>query len=235
MKERPILFNRPMVRAILDGTKTQTRRVVKPEVHWVKDNPQGQVAMIGNKVSMVHALCPYGQPGDRLWVKETWNSSNQWNDIKPTDMPEGVPIFYAADYNPDLLNLFAPWRPSLFMRRWMSRLTLEITGVRVERVQDITETGARAEGCEERHSVAMVTVVREGGDVLQVAPDYVHGVPAVGDIWHDRRVTHVEQAPSKLLCTARDEFRNIWRSINGPESWAQNPWVWVVEFRRVQP
>lgn len=122
VKERPILFNAAMVRALLDGSKTQTRRIPK------------------------HERCPYGESGDRLWVRETWGTSQQWRDFKPSLLPENVDVFFAANYSvPDLDDL-KPWRPSIFMPRWASRITLEITDVRVERLQDISAEDATAEG-----------------------------------------------------------------------------------------
>jgi len=233
-KSKPILFSAPMVRALLDGTKTQTRRIVKPQVHWVKDNPQGQVAMIGNKASMVHALSPYGAPGDTLWVKETWNSSNQWNVMKPTAMPEGAPIFYGADYDAAGLRTCGPWRPSLFMRRWMSRITLEIVSVRVERVQDISEAAAVAEGCTPTYSHAGYDVTTDRVNCF-IVEGFVGGIPKAGDEWQGMKVEHVQPHPARQIGTARDEYRRLWNRLNGPSSWEANPWVWVVEFRRVQP
>jgi hypothetical protein len=179
MKERPILFSAPMVRGILAGTKVQTRRVVKPQA-------MGQWGPV--------VPCPYGQPGDRLWVREAWDF-----------IPEGDPgtpscagIRYWADagyelrtppsnYNPMLYGKERV-RPSIHMPRWASRITLEVTGVRVERLQDISEADARAEGISRAD-----------------CPD-----------WH-----------------ATTDYRALWESIHGPGSWAANPWVWVVEFKRV--
>jgi hypothetical protein len=126
MKERPILFSGPMVRAILDGRKTQTRRAIRPPMPW-RD---------GWGVGLGEYNCPYGQPGDRLWVRETW-APKQW---------EKGACYRATG---DLLDTgHCQWRPSIHMPRWASRITLEVIGVRVERLQDISEADAEAEGCE---------------------------------------------------------------------------------------
>ena len=146
MKERPILFSGPMVRVILDGRKTMTRRVVRLRA--------GEIAHEGGDGSL-HAVenttwgdcierviqCPYGVPGDMLWVRETWQQV----------FPEcDGPVEYRADYGAGSY-ISGGWRPSIFMPRWASRLTLRITSIRVERVQDITEEDARAEGAPISH------------------------------------------------------------------------------------
>lgn len=125
MRERPILFSGPMVRAILAGTKTQTRRVVKPQ-------PAGEWASPGR------SSCPYGRPGDRLWVRETFGHFERSEGFKP-----GCAVFYRADGN--CLKL-EPWRPSIHMPRWACRLVLEISAIRMERLQAISEADAIAEG-----------------------------------------------------------------------------------------
>ena len=213
MKERPILFSAPMVRAILDGSKTQTRRVVKPQPieDRLHDHVERKYGLFtwwaGNRTfSIQHqARCPYGQPGDRLWVRETWNVTHH-SQLAPGEniaksaedcvrdnngfMPscaEGV--VYAADgVTSHPVHGKARWRPSIHMPRWASRILLEITDVRVERLQDISEADAISEGVQ--HSTL-----------------------------NDPRV----------------EYRWLWESINGPDSWAANPWVWVIEFQRIEP
>lgn len=149
MKEKPILFSAPMVRAILEGRKTQTRRIIKyipllgEPLAWcaaAKAREPGWVSIVGD----YRRFSPYGIPGDRLWVRETW-------------MPDGLmqldPTIRAAYYKSDGKEYVDPgtmtpckWRPSIHMPRWASRLTLEVTGVRVERVQEISEEDALAEG-----------------------------------------------------------------------------------------
>ena len=145
MKERPILFSAPMVRALLAGTKTQTRRIVKvPKRFEGFSSPAHAGVDFG---------CPYGAVGDRLWVRETWGlgfedgeggySAIPWTGADP--QKDGK-AFYRADFNdpPDAPR--RPWRPSIHMPRWASRITLEITGVRVERLRDISQSDAMDEG-----------------------------------------------------------------------------------------
>lgn len=195
MKERPILFSAPMVQALLEGRKTQTRRIVKPQPEWAKYG-----AMFWkHKVAMIHVhACPHGKPGDRLWVKET--HAFIWPDEYEPENLKDCNIEYRSDTDGKALPGDWPeesrddperpkWRPSIFMPRWASRILLEITAVRVERLQDISEDDAIAEGCF-----------------------------ALGD----------------CECTAVRQYRDLWESINGTTSWGANPWVWVVEFRRVE-
>jgi len=201
MKERPILFSAPMVRAILDGRKTQTRRAVKPQpVHMFGEGNHSNYEWRGGvfaldmypKNSLILNHCPYGQPGDRLWVREAWShdaeSLEQCRASLEDAMGGGMygPYYRATESAPDTLR----WRPSIHMPRWASRIDLLITGVRVERLQDISTEDALAEGISRME-----------------CPD-----------WH-----------------ATTDFRALWESINGPGSWEANPWVWVIEFKRVQP
>lgn len=182
MRERPILFSAPMVRPILTGQKTQTRRAVKL-------NDAGRVQLATKQWhiddSNVKHACPYGQPGDRLWVRESFS---------PYIYREGC--WYWADGNMAAYDCEKP-KPSIHMPRWASRITLEITGVRVERLQDISEADAQAEG---------VTV-----------EDHHKGGYCAGE----------------FLPPAVRAFRELWESINGASAWETNPWVWVVEFRRL--
>ena len=177
MKERPILFSGPMVRAILDGRKTMTRRVVKPQSLIISGHPPRSIRQ-----------CPYGAPGDRLWVRETFAH------LTHNDTGEGEGYIYRADGWDDDVK----WKPSIFMPRWASRITLEITDVRVERLQDITNGDAITEG------------------VWTISPnkgrDYMDGGSTI--------------CPCGL-------FRSLWEKINGRESWDNNPWVWVIEFRKI--
>lgn len=180
--DRPILFSGAMVRALLAGTKTQTRRVVKPDGKYRLD----LVAPADGGPSR----CPYGAPGDRLWVRETWNTFEGWAGYfyAADDHSFGI----GADDDPDHIAEHAVrWRPSIHMPRAVSRITLEITAVRVERLQDISEADAWAEGIP--------------GDLLHRAQG-----------WAPRA------------------YQFLWEQINGPGSWDANPWVWVVEFRRVE-
>lgn len=155
MKERPILFGAPMVRALLLGTKTQTRRLVKPPpTHFIggpgvidshgKPVPRAPAIEVG--VSSREIVCPYGVPGDQLWVRETWAHHVQ---AQGAERDEDGPFVYAAD-GPSALQhrLPAKWTLGIHMFRWASRITLEITSARVERLQNISEADAIAEGIE---------------------------------------------------------------------------------------
>jgi len=143
MKEKPILFSGAMVRAILEGRKTKTRRVVKPQPVGVVDR-LGRVLYADPKRN---PYCPYGDIGDRLWVRETFTVPPEYFDLKPGEYPEGCDFIYKQE-SPGYRNadLGTRWVPSIFMPRWASRITLEITDVRVERLQEISETDAAAEG-----------------------------------------------------------------------------------------
>jgi hypothetical protein len=160
--------------------------------------------MIGNTSSMSHALCPYGQPGDMLWVKEAWSTPHGFCHLRPADLPEGTKVIYRADYDLPVMGV-CPWRPSLFMRRWMSRVTLEITAIRVERLNDISEADSIAEG-----------------------------VTALADQSGTNKYTVSIDSVSLNAPTAKEVYAMLWEFINGPGSWALNPWVWVIEFRRVE-
>lgn len=227
MKERPILFSAPMVRAILDGSKTQTRRIVKPQpfidemgnfcwngMNFGQDFDGPHIQAIASplpssRTKRVH--CPYGKRGDRLWVRETWmpgydheadhengpqvsilyRADNEGRTVAAPnyELAEQWELEYSEDGDPP-----PSWRPSIHMPRWASRITLEITGVRVERLRDISEANCLAEGCTGGH-----------GSI----PGYSYNA------------------------TPSEYFQHIWTSINGAGNWDANPWVWVVEFRRV--
>lgn len=156
MADRPILFSGEMVRAILDGRKTQTRRVVKPQPDFVAnyyEPEKKRAAYKGGSVNPGLLRCPYGRPGDTLWVRETWASHKYMDDTKPSEFSIGaqmLPVWYRADGVQSNLRWASrepgKWRPSIFMPRWASRITLRVINVRVERVQDISETDAKAEG-----------------------------------------------------------------------------------------
>ena len=207
VKERPILFSAPMVRALLDGTKTQTRRVVKPQpigltsdgvpfVHTADDEKFGRLGKV--------VMCPYGQPSDRLWVREAWRVEKFIDNLAPRELATGCSVVYEASGEAPAWR--GKLRPSMFMPRRMSRITLEVTGVRVERLQDISEADAVAEGIERLNSPH---------PNVKLYRDYAPG--------HDSTVLPVYS------------YQTLWEQINGPDSWATNPWVWVVEFRRIRP
>lgn len=202
MKERPILFNADMVNAILDGRKTQTRRIVKPTKDRNGSGCQLAPCEIAGEVNGGdYALCPYGQPGDRLWVRENFLYLMH-GDVTAGDIKYCASIdsrSAAGSKNPGYW-----WRkrPSIHMPRWASRITLEIVSVRVERLKQISERDALQEGI---------------GLVL-------------ADNWPDPKAMSEAVAKSR-----RAGFKLLWESINGSDSWDTNPWVWVVEFRRVDP
>lgn len=203
MKERPILFSAPMVRAILDGSKTQTRRIIKPQPIAVRNVDGPAICPMCRPPFQSFAMrCPYGKPGDRLWVKENFHLGAYVREPHA----QGAAIAYAVgkstcfrhmtDAEMDRCRLKPdprPWAesktiPCLLMPRWASRISLEITGIRVERLNDISENDACWEGI---------------------------------DI-------------SANDCNYVETYRQLWECINGPGSWDANPWVWVIEFKRVE-
>jgi len=213
VKERPILFSGAMVRAILAGRKTQTRRVMK-------DAPLGAAAYcLGvykgvwgihedvNRDEGVHRFkCPYGVPGDRLWVRETWAPSKALDDVPTMRLASGFPCEYrAGGTSIDGLERLVErggWRPSIFMPRKASRILLEVTEVRVERLQGISEADAMAEGVER----------------IELGPFQVAGLPV-----------------HPMTSSYKEAFEKLWETINGKRApWASNPWVWVVGFKRVE-
>lgn len=213
MKERPILFNDEMVRAILYGRKTQTRRVC-----------QGQ-RELSCAADFQIDRCPYGQPGDRLWVREAWCMGGTGydeppNDGRPRHCGGGRRCFYRAT-EPDVVHeddaSRSPWRPSIHMPRWMSRIGLDVVSVRVERVQEISHADCMAEG-------VRIYTFEATGDHPRM---YGFITDADGPDEHGTAPHH----------TAQDAYAKLWDSINAKRghSWESNPWVWVVEFLRVKP
>lgn len=210
MKERPILFSGPMVRALLDGSKTQTRRVCKQAANLsavvaVQDPTSKEIGQrppyfspgwFGDEDGEAQFFSPYGAAGDRLWVRETWDAGG--NDIGYRADMSSRHIQPTDAHYLDSMRMFdrqrGQWRPSIHMPRWASRITLEITCVRIERLQDISEEDAVAEG-------------------VSVHPDH-HGKPRTS------------------IYSPVQAYRDLWESISGPGSWDLNPWVWVVEFKR---
>jgi len=231
MKERPILFSSPMIRAILAGRKSQTRRAVKLGfTDWQRDHSLAMMvtgsdgmpcftdakaepspAMMAMLRSTPGKPCPYGAAGDALWVRETWAYSLECNGKDHDE--ETLPIQYRADGD-DVVDC-GRWRPSIHMPRWASRITLPVTAIRVERLQEISEADARAEGvtpCARCRGTG-IDPVRVGG----VDPDWCSecGGTAQG-------LTH------------RDAYSELWDVINGRGAWERNPWVWVVAFGPAQ-
>lgn len=152
MKERPILFSAPMVRAILSGTKTQTRRLLKPQITSGAHDIATIISTADSLAAFVRHHCPYGAPADRLWVRETWAdlevvSRGNFNR-KAIYRADDIERYGNEDEYVDVTAAGMRWRPSIHMPRWASRITLEITGVRAERLQAISSDDARAEGVE---------------------------------------------------------------------------------------
>jgi hypothetical protein len=194
MKKRPIIFGPPMVRAILAGAKTQTRRALK-QVHV------RSAAMPEPEWRSVHTLCPYGQPGDRLWVREAWAWSGD-GAIPAFDRVRKGEVWFRAD--PERTSPGIRWRPSIHMPRWASRITLEVTAIRVERLQDISEADALAEGINPKWEPGCSGRLMDAFGGFSFRP-------------------------------AASAYAELWEQINGPGAWDANPWVWVVEFKRVTP
>lgn len=212
LRERPILFSGPMVRAILDGTKTQTRRVVKPQpehgagpCHW---SPTGWAARSGHgdgNCTCQPIRCPYGEPGDRLWVRETWRPQIAHHctvgacdcaDVRVRYAADGAERFFADETIP--IEWTMPKSaargmvPSVFLPRWACRLTLDLLSVRVERLHDISDADIISEGVTREIVAAMIGC-------------HPGSIPTLHDAW-----------------------RLGWTHINGAASWASNPWVWVL-------
>lgn len=201
MKEHPILFSAPMVRAIIAGTKTQTRRVMRYQPHeaaavTVEHFNQTVIDRHGDEQPgpeifgawWADGECgirfPYGQPGDRLWVRE----AHSIRVLPSAQAPDGIVWYRESDIGRQW-DGEVRWKPSIHMPRWASRILLEITSVRVERLHDISRGDAMAEGCPFQN-------MADGPDPTQ---------------W----------------------YADLWQQINGPGSWSINPWVWVIEFKRV--
>jgi hypothetical protein len=245
MKSRPILFSGPMVRALLAGTKTQTRRIVKPNA-WAEEGDcdyTGQCVKVGEYIDL--RRCPYGQPGDRLWVRETWQQ--YFDDEMPADRPRGprgtmgVPAtpnrksfaFYRADGEAaSAEHGAARWCTPIYMPRWASRITLEITGVRVERLQEISEHDAKAEGIDPLFTDDDMAARPELAFCRGKWSNYLwhghHGQYGMGNAKSDAWPYQFSGYDK-----ARDSYSSLWESINGPGSWDANPWVWIVSFRRI--
>jgi hypothetical protein len=231
-KERPILFSAPMVRALLDGTKTQTRRVVKqldPKMGACTTGTDGRPMSVCWAFGGPVLYCPYGQPGDRIWVRETWGViSHAWDEAcnlidwvpdRPvtaiSEMPFGQGyysghVIYAADgafeWSGDDDGDGDPrsaWHPSIHMPRRASRILLEIASVRVERLQDISDAD----------------IVAEGIDMEALAES------------QDRYDIVCKGSGASGRATERTAWRDLWESTGG--DWEANPWCWVIAFKRV--
>lgn len=232
MRERPILFSGPMVRALLEGTKTQTRRtkeleyfsdpIYDPAGWWCARVRDGVAYMVYKQTPReLEVVCPHGKPGDRLWVREAWRTldcfdGDSGSKIADLSIDAGysqpwAPLQYEANGqrinwkhtgtpSPGAPLLPGRYRHARFMPRWASRTTLEITDVRVERLQDISEADALAEG---------IVQLPDGGFGLDGGEHYHAADP-------------------------RQAYFSLWESLNGSGSVEANPWLWVVHFKRVK-
>lgn len=187
--EHPILCRTTMVQAIVEGNKTMTRRKLK-----LKLDP---IEVAGLDIEKILALCPYGKVGDLLWVRETFFVEQYFNGLTLECFTK-----YKADFEgPVAWN----WKPSIFMPKASARLWLEITDIKIERLHDISEEDAKAEGCKHAYDIYQKGVVFEM-------------TSGEGGIIHNAR-------------SFRRGFLLLWKSINGEASWNANPWVWVISFK----
>ena len=211
--EKPILVSTEMVRAIQEGRKTQTRRVIKLPGKIGGLKMENITADDKDCIAFVEHFNPYGQPGDHLWVRETWQGNRQRVAYRADMMSYGIAdtfnwITGESEENAKIFPSIVPqwktikWRPSIHMPRWASRITLEVTGVRVERVQEITPEDCEEEGIESPFDV-------DDAD------------------WTAQSVWDMQM---------KGKFQKLWDSINAKRgySWAANPWVWVIEFKKVE-
>jgi len=230
MNESSIIFKAEMVRAILEGRKTQTRRVMKPQpmcdgyyegdVHLDELSHRDSdatwaafsVEAVGGGAYLEETIsCPYGRYGTNLWVRETWAAGYCSEDLSPSQLSrqfythENGGFWYKADgYAPRTPQTpIGRWRSSIHMPRWVSRLTLEITGIRVERLTEISDLGP-SNDC--------------------TAEGVFHSGLKIPNDWQERGFRSSEKCM----------FHDLWESINGEGSWNENPWVWVVDFKRIE-
>jgi len=197
VKERPILFSAPMVRAILAGQKTQTRRIVNPRYSWEVDDSEGvnkvyYPCYVTGEPEPMEVPCPYGDVGDRLWVRET-------HYVERAGYQDGTDRFILYKATDDHAPV-SKWTPSIHMPRLASRINLEIVEVAVQRVREISREDAIAEGI------------------------FLND----NDWWDAGNGLRGELSPEAA-------FRELWASINGSESWTNNPWVWVIKFKKLSP
>lgn len=230
MTERGMIFNGEMVRAILDGRKTQTRRIVKSQRvgdGWSVKEAQSPLTArhthdwwlpTGTRPYSALPGCPYGVVGDRIWVREAWaEAGGSAPELKlyRANYPAHVPSHYENVPPAEDIR----WTPSIHMPRWASRILLDITDVRVERLNGISDADCIAEG------------------IIPVPKDRVDD----HQFWRDYRLSG-----DGTFCvhTPRESFESLWKSIRGksfdheedtgPGSWQANPWVWVIEFKRIE-
>ena len=225
MKITPMLFNDEMVRAIVDGRKTQTRRIVKPRRGWPIDfiggvgswddpscwgfeSESGEFWTLQADEGEHQIPCPYGKPGDLIYVRETFG---EW-PAADSDRREDSMIYRATD--DDWECRMFNWKASIHMPRWASRLTLKIKSVRIERLQDISEEDAKAEG------VSPNCVLKDHSECGDHHGEYIRYANPMD--WDD--------APAY---SATESFQTLWDAINGLDSWDANSWVWRVEYEPI--
>jgi len=207
MKEIGMMFKAPLVRAILSGQKTQTRRVAKDVRHPDLGNwyTPGALVIEDEPQHVIHRACPLGQPGDRIYVRETVRSCRAYEvqGYPPSDWGN-KPIWFDADGTPP--GAATAWAtkatPAIHMPKWAARIWLEITDTRLERLQEISNADAQAEGC-----------------------------------YHEDPCDHIRQSCTDIGCPGPDYrigYRKLWEQLNGADSWTKNPWVWVIDFKHIQ-
>jgi hypothetical protein len=200
MKERPILFSTPMVKAIMEGRKTQTRRIIKNTCeHTVLDN-HGLCRHCNHGTG--YYLCRYGKPGDILWVRETWLS-----DERGSIDGKSKCIYYKTDL-PDSSVWDGYWKPSIFLKKEDCRIKLLVKNVRIEKLNDISENDAGAEG------------IDWGLHFILNRPRFRN--------YYDKK-----NSSGAWYHNPVDSYKSLWESINGKGSWNLNPWVWVIEFEKL--
>lgn len=220
MRERPIIFSTPMVKAILEGRKTQTRRIVKPTKDKFFGCELSPCELSGEINWGDHINSFYGTVGDILWVRENWRVSKKHDSVRPIDLPfdRGLTIAYAAggsrahngdgiyvnddNYPQEVPDWLGKIRPSIHIPRSAARIFLEVTDVRIEKLQDISEADAIAEGIEDRY----------GSDHCR---------------WR------IYGKADTFTSAPESSYESLWESINGAGSWDLNPFVWVISFKRI--
>jgi hypothetical protein len=226
MKEKPIIFSTPMVRAILAGRKTQTRRImnfckkIEPEnysdveftrfQHYADSSYR---AIFNTDEHPFSIICPYGKVGNILWVRETWNTLTEYVEKPDYSVMSIRDFVYKAD--DDRID---KWKPSIFMPKAACRIKLQVTNIRVERVQDISKEDAIAEGIESTGTGETGSPVCYR-NYLSKGAKFFHSFVKGKDDYH--------------RWTAIDSYKTLWESINGEGSWDKNPWVWCLSFKKI--